>query len=156
MKLATRVARNSQRGTPVQVEVEGEVVRGPRAREAGMTLLEIMIVLAILALVMGLIVGPRVMKMFAESKTDIARLTVKKFADEAFPQWARSHPDKGCPDKIEDLAEYMNKNDTKDPWGSEYKLFCPPNLPAGAKGIAITSPGEDKKEGTSDDLKSWE
>src|SRR5512143_4243579 len=119
MKLAKRVARNSQRG---------------------MTLLEIMIVLAILALVMGLIGGPRVMKMFAESKTDIARLTVKKFADEAFPQWARSHPDKGCPDKMEDLAEYMNKNDTKDPWGSEYKLFCPPNLPAGAKGgIAISS-----------------
>jgi len=136
MKLAKRVARNSQRG---------------------MTLLEIMIVLAILALVMGLIVGPRVMKMFAESKTDIAKLTVKKFADEAFPQWARSHPDKGCPDKMEDLAEYMNKNDTKDPWGSEYKLFCPPNLPAGAKGgIAISSPGEDKKEGTSDDIKSWE
>ena len=44
--------------------------------QRGMTLLEIMIVLAILALVMGLVVGPRVMKMFGESKVDIARLTV--------------------------------------------------------------------------------
>ena len=60
--------------------------------QQGMTLLEIMIVLAILALVMGLVVGPRVMKMFGESKVDIAKLTVTKFANEAFPQWSRSHP----------------------------------------------------------------
>ena len=136
MKSLKQVARNSQRG---------------------MTLLEIMIVLAILALVMGLIVGPRVMKMFGESKVDIAKLTVKKFADEAFPQWSRAHPDKGCPEKIEDLAEYMNKNDTKDPWGSQYKMMCPPNLPPGVRtGIAIQSNGEDGKEGTSDDIKSGE
>src|SRR6185436_21005788 len=65
--------------------------------QRGMTLLEIMIVLAILALVMGLVIGPRVMKLFGESKVDIAKLTVQKFANEAFPQWSRSHPDKGCP-----------------------------------------------------------
>src|SRR5262245_25252710 len=131
----------------------GKVVRNS---QRGMTLLEIMIVLAILALVMGLVVGPRVMKLFGESKVDIAKLTVRKFADEAFPQWSRSHPDKGCPDKLEDLSEYMDKKDTKDPWGNQYKLFCPPNLPAGAKGIAISSPGEDGKEGTGDDIKSWD
>lgn len=130
----------------------GNVINGA---QRGMTLLEIMIVLAILALVMGLVVGPRVMQMFGESKVDIAKLTVQKMAHEAYPQWARSHPDKGCPEKIEDLTEYMDKKDTKDPWGNQYKMFCPPNLPAGAKGIAIMSPGEDGKEGTEDDIKSW-
>jgi prepilin-type N-terminal cleavage/methylation domain-containing protein len=136
MKLVKKVVRNGQRG---------------------MTLLEIMIVLAILALVMGLIVGPRVMKMFAESKEDIAKIAAHKFADEAFPQWSRSHPDKGCPDKIDDLTEYMNSNNKNDPWGTEWKLLCPPNLPAGVRtGIAIISAGPDKKEGTSDDIKSWE
>jgi len=38
--------------------------RRRRSAQRGMTLLEIMIVLAILALVMGLVVGPKVMKMF--------------------------------------------------------------------------------------------
>lgn len=127
-----------------------------RRRERGMTLLEIMIVLAILALVMGLVVGPRVMKMFGESKSDIARLTVKKFADEAYPQWSTRHPDKSCPDKLEDLNEYMNSKDIKDPWGGLYKMMCGQSLPAGAKGIAVMSAGEDGKEGTSDDIKSWE
>ena len=124
--------------------------------QRGMTLLEIMIVLAILALVMGLLIGPRVMKLFGESKVDIARLTVHKFADEAFPMWTRNHSDKGCPDKLEDLSEYMDKKDTKDPWGNPYKMFCGQNLPAGAKGLAVMSAGEDGKEGTPDDVKSWE
>jgi prepilin-type N-terminal cleavage/methylation domain-containing protein len=122
----------------------------------GMTLLEIMIVLAILALVMGLLVGPKVMKLFGESKVEIAKMTVHQFAEDAFPMWGRTHQDKACPDKLEDLSEYMNKKDTKDPWGNAYKFFCGQNLPAGAKGFAVMSSGEDGKEGTSDDVKSWE
>ena len=131
------------------------IVRTPRSGQRGMTLLEIMIVLAILALVMGLVVGPRVMKMFGESKGDIAKATVTKYAYEAYPSWSAAHPDKGCPDKLEDLNEYMNNKDIKDPWGQDYKLFCGPNLPAGAKGLAVMSSGEDQKEGTADDVKSW-
>ena len=120
-----------------------------------MTLLEIMIVLAILALVMGLVVGPRVMKMFASSKVDIAGATVKKYAYEAYPTWSTSHPGKSCPEKLESLNEYMNNKDVKDPWGNDYKMYCGANLPAGAKGLAVMSLGEDSKEGTADDIKSW-
>lgn len=126
------------------------------ANQRGMTLLEIMIVLAILALVMGLVVGPRVMKMFGESKVDIAKATAKKYAFEAYPSWSAAHPNSACPEKLEDLNEYMNNKDTKDPWGGSYKMLCGQNLPPGAKGIAVTSPGEDGKEGTADDIKSWE
>jgi general secretion pathway protein G len=124
--------------------------------QRGMTLLEIMIVLAILALVMGLVVGPRVMRMFGKSKVDIAQLTVKKYAFEAFGEWSQSHPDKACPEKLEDLTQYMDSKDVKDPWGNPYKMFCGQNLPAGAKGgLAVMSAGEDGKEGTEDDVKSW-
>ena len=124
--------------------------------QRGMTLLEIMIVLAILALIMGLVVGPKVMKMFASSKVDIAKATVKKYAFEAYPSWSAAHPDKSCPDKLEDLNEYMNNKDINDPWGHPYKMMCGQNLPAGAKGLAVMSDGEDGKEGTTDDVKSWE
>ena len=124
--------------------------------QRGMTLLEIMIVLAILALVMGLVVGPRVMRMFGKSKVDIAQLTVKKYAFEAFGEWSQAHPDKQCPDKLEDLSQYMDSKDVKDPWGNPYKMFCGQNLLAGAKGgLAVMSAGEDGKEGTEDDVKSW-
>lgn len=137
----------------------GNIVRAfsrlRRAGQRGMTLLEIMIVLAILALVMGLVVGPRVMKMFGESKVDIARATVKKYAFEAYPSWSAAHPDKACPASLTDLNEYMNNKDSKDPWGNDFKMMCGQNLPAGAKGLAVSSPGEDGKEGTADDIQSW-
>jgi len=127
------------------------------AKQRGMTLLEIMIVLAIIALVMGLLVGPRVLALFSESKEDIAHDTVNLFVNDAYPLWARKHQDKPCPDKLEDLSEYMNKKDTKDPWGNPYKMLCGQTLPAGAKtGIAVMSAGKDGKEGTEDDIKSWE
>jgi hypothetical protein len=35
-------------------------------------------------------------------------------------------------------------------------MYCGQNLPAGAKGIAVSSAGEDGKDGTPDDIKSWE
>jgi len=124
-------------------------------QQRGMTLLEIMIVLAILALVMGLLVGPRVMKLFAESKEDIARLTVQKFVNEAYPMWQRNASDP-CPKSLEDLSPYMDKKDTKDPWNNPYKMYCGQNLPPGAKGIAVSSSGADGKDGTEDDIKSWQ
>ena len=62
-----------------------------RRRQRGITLLEIMIVLAIIGLVMGLLVGPAVMRAFGSSKTKIARIAVRKFAFEAYPQWAAEH-----------------------------------------------------------------
>ncbi|HEX3482123.1 MAG TPA: prepilin-type N-terminal cleavage/methylation domain-containing protein [Kofleriaceae bacterium] len=128
---------------------------GGRAQR-GMTLLEIMIVLAILALVMGLLVGPKVMKMFGESRIDTTKIKLKKYAFEAYPSWAAAHPDKQCPGNISELNEYMNGNDSNDSWGRPIKMLCGANVPAGARGIALVSAGEDGKEGTEDDLKSWE
>ncbi|MGE0546850.1 MAG: prepilin-type N-terminal cleavage/methylation domain-containing protein [Kofleriaceae bacterium] len=131
------------------------LARSSRHAQRGMTLLEIMIVLAILALVMGLVVGPRVMKMFGKGKVDIAKIEMQKYAYEAYPQWAQSNPQKSCPESLSALSEFMDKQNTKDPWGTEYKMFCGANLPAGAKGLAVMSFGEDLKEGTEDDLKTW-
>ncbi|HEX8106625.1 MAG TPA: hypothetical protein VF516_02805 [Kofleriaceae bacterium] len=45
---------------------------------------------------------------------------------------------------------------TNDIWGRPLKLLCGANLPPGAKGIGVLSLGEDGKEGTADDIKSWQ
>jgi hypothetical protein len=37
-----------------------------------------------------------------------------------------------------------------------YKMVCGKDMPASARGIAISSAGPDRKLGTSDDIKSWE
>ena len=138
--------------------------RRPRPRlrrrlriEAGMTLLEILIVLAILALVMGFLIGPRVFAAFQESKGEVARSIAKKLAYEAYPQWSMKPSNQGkCP-STSDLAEYVNqKSEFTDPWGGAYIIKCGADLPAGARGIAVYSKGEDGKEGTGDDQRSWE
>lgn len=99
---------------------------------------------------------PRTWKMFSESKTDITKIKAKKYAFEAYPQWAISHPDKVCPDNLADLNEYMSEADTNDSWGRPFRMMCGAVLPPGAKGLAVMSAGEDGKEGTADDIKSWE
>jgi general secretion pathway protein G len=146
----------SSRWTVRLADVLAKRRRAKKAGQKGMTLLEIMIVLAILALVMGLVVGPRVLAMFGESKGKIATATVKKYVFEAYPQWSMNNTGKQCPGQLTDLNTYMNNADGKDPWGNPYKMLCGSNLPAGAKGMAVISAGEDGKEGTADDIKSWE
>jgi general secretion pathway protein G len=128
-----------------------------RRAQRGMTLLEIMIVLAILALVMGLVVGPRVMRLLFKSKVSIAELTVNKLAHEAYAEWAQTHTNKLCPDKIDELTANMNTDDKNDPWGNAYVMLCGSSLPPGVKdAIGIKSLGKDGKDGTDDDITSWQ
>jgi len=123
-------------------------------KQLGMTLLEIMIVLAILTLVMGLLVGPRVFEMFGESKVKLAQTEVKQLAYEAYTQWQMNN-NKACPDELTELTKYTNKKSVDDPWGKKYVMHCGENAPQG-RSFGISSLGEDGKQGTEDDIKSWE
>lgn len=107
-----------------------------------MTLLEIMIVLAILATVMGLIVGPSVIAAFTKSRNDIARMGVKKLTHQAYPQWLLANTQRRCPTSVSELGE---DEEIVDPWGTPYAVTCPP--------LAIASAGEDGTLGTTDDIK---
>jgi general secretion pathway protein G len=142
--------------TPADIAAPArKTLRRSAARlQRGMTLLEIMIVLAIIALVMGFLVGPQVMKALGSSRGDVAKATVKKYAFEAYTQWSMRN--QGCPADLGVLNEYMNNKDTKDPWGNDYVMLCGDQLPAGAKGIGVFSIGEDAKPNTDDDIKSWD
>jgi prepilin-type N-terminal cleavage/methylation domain-containing protein len=131
--------------------------RRRRRRQSGMTLLEIMIVLAILALVMGLLLGPRILRAFQESKEDVQRSLVKKYVSEGYVDWARHHPTKACPTTLQEVADEMGRNDIKDNWGRDLQMGCGQNLPAGAAkdGFAVWSLGADPND-PKDDIKSWE
>jgi prepilin-type N-terminal cleavage/methylation domain-containing protein len=121
--------------------------------QRGMTLLEIMIVLAILALVMGLVIGPKVMDHYRDSKTQIARLAVERFADQDFPQWAVAHTSEKCPRSLVDLA---GKRAGSDPWDAPYKMYCGDSAPAADTAFGAASLGPDGRENTPDDVRSWE
>jgi len=115
-----------------------------------MTLLEIMIVLAILALVMGLLIGPKIIDGYRKSQRKIAKLAVDRIADQDYPVWVAEHPAQHCPAGVAELEPRA----TTDPWGSEYKLHCGPTAPETAA-FGAASFGEDQREGTPDDIVSW-
>jgi len=94
------------------------------------------------------------------AKLNEANRRVRDYAFEAFATWASTHVTKECPDKLEELAEYLDRvtgDRLTDPWGNRYNLFCgstkPPGINAGA---GITSNGPDGKPNTADDVRSWD
>ena len=117
-----------------------------------MTLLEIMIVLAILALVMGLVIGPKVYEHFQEAKRETARMTVQKMALQDFPRWSLSHHDP-CP---RSLASLTGSADNDDPWGTAYKMYCGSSAPTPEVAFGAASFGHDTIENTRDDIRSWD
>jgi hypothetical protein len=115
-----------------------------------MTLLEIMIVLAIIALVMGLLVGPMQMRLFGDSKRDIAKLAVHQLADQDYPVWVIRHTSDPCP---HDVTELTGKK-LHDPWGSDYQLHCGTTAPAEVS-FGASSLAQDRQPATADDILSW-
>jgi len=63
----------------------------------GMTLLEIMNRARDPGLVMGLLVGPKVMAAFGKSKIDTTKIKLSQYANEAYPQCRRTTPTSSAP-----------------------------------------------------------
>jgi prepilin-type N-terminal cleavage/methylation domain-containing protein len=130
-------------------------VRDAARAQTGMTLIEILIVLGIIALVMGFLVGPQVIKKLKEARIEAA-YNMTQNIENAYGMWSKDHD--GCP-TVDDLKENMGKrknDNVKDPWGHEYILKCGENAPEECDGFCVVSSGPDGKEGTGDDIKSWE
>jgi general secretion pathway protein G len=123
------------------------------AAARGVTLIEIMIVLAIIGLIMGVLVGPKVMRSFSEARIKTAFITLKEY-EGAYTRWVADN-DGECPEKLEDLLKYTNKKDLKDPWGMVFVMKCGEGVPTETH-FGVISFGPDKKEGTDDDIHSWD
>jgi hypothetical protein len=98
---------------------------------------------------------PSVKRALGDSKVKTTKIMLNQYANEAFPQWLAAHPGRACPGMLSELNEYTI-GDGKDSWGRPLKMMCGTSLPPGVHGLAVVSAGEDGKEGTEDDIKSWE
>lgn len=140
--------------------MENVETRKEETREAGFTLMEIMIVLAIIGLIMGVLVLPKLMGSSDKAKIKIAKSQIETFALN-YEEWSSENPGESCPSGIDDLlkvtakASKKKKVEGKDPWGTPFKMVCGDSAPDGV-GFGVMSYGPDKKEGTEDDIKSWE
>jgi len=118
-------------------------VRGQR----GMTLVEIMVVIAIIGIVTTAI-GFAVVGYMSDAKVEAARLQVKKVSSAA-GQYYRMTGDP--PMSIEALVDrkYITKKDLKDPWKSELSLetIDSPDQP-----VRVCSYGPNKASGGDDDI----
>ena len=135
-------------------------------KQAGFTLLELLVVLGIIAMLAG-IVGPQVMKHMGESKTKAAKVQIEDLSAtlDMYKLDAGTYPttEQGLQALIEapDTAKHWNgpylskAKIPLDPWQNEYHYVSP-----GEHGrFDITSMGADGKEGGTgedQDIVSWE
>lgn len=119
--------------------------------QRGMTLTEIMIVLAIISMIMGAagFVGFSRLK---EAKVKQTRITMKQ-VEGAITQW-QADSNESCPASLDDLVskKILNKA-PKDGWNNPFVFKCPGEH---NNDIDLMSRGADGKEGTEDDIKSWD
>jgi hypothetical protein len=90
----------------------------------------------------------------AMDETQLVKLLVSAYAEEAYPRWMEQHPDKPCP-SIKELGDILPIDPsiprTVDPWGHELIVKCK-DVPGK---IGVMSVGPDGHEGTADDIRSW-
>ncbi len=122
-----------------------ETRRRRRKASHGMTLIEIMVVLAIISLILGG-VGVMAFNRYKDAQLDDAKHQVVQIQQlvEQFKLAKRK-----CPKNIAELKSsgYAAKV-AKDPWGTDYEVRCDADL------IEVTSAGPDGTPGTDDDISS--
>ena len=127
-------------------------LRAPQRADRDMTLLEIMIVLALI----GLVVAALSMSLsanFQKGRVQTAKIAVGRIS-QAAQQFMIEH-NSDCPTSIQDLVDNRNLPKVpRDPWGKDFILTCPGT--GDPDGADVVSGGPDKQEGTDDDIKSWE
>jgi general secretion pathway protein G len=122
------------------------------AARGGMTMLEIMIVLAIIGLVTATI-GVGVYANWKKANIKVARVAVNEIAQKTIQYMTDNNNE--CPKSLDDLVaqKYMPRKN-KDPWNRDYILRCPGQI--NTDGVDVVSLGPDGQEGTADDIKAAE
>ncbi|HEX6766855.1 MAG TPA: type II secretion system protein, partial [Polyangiaceae bacterium] len=113
-----------------------------RRLERGVTLFEVLIVVAILAMIAGGVA------FFALPQYQKAQVTTAKsharIIRQAVSQWQATNNETSCPTMSQLVQEKLLDpgQTTNDPWGQPFTLSCSDD------GVTVTSSGGDKKKGT--------
>jgi general secretion pathway protein G len=118
--------------------------------QRGMTLLEILIVLALIALITSAI-GVMVIHRYRDGQISAAHLQVKKVSQD-IQQFMITR--ERCPTMDDLIAARFATAPPRDPWGSPITVRCPGQHDP--EGVDVLSYGPDKAEGTEDDVRSWQ
>jgi general secretion pathway protein G len=115
-------------------------------RTRGVTLFEVLIVVAILAMVAG---GVAVFALprFQDSQKKTAEAGARTIRM-AVQQWQAANNETSCPTVSQLIQDKQldNGQNTNDPWGQAYNLNCSDDE------VTISSNGPDKKKGGKDDI----
>jgi general secretion pathway protein G len=118
-----------------------------QALERGVTLVEVLIVVAIIAMVAGGVTVFALPK-FREAQVKTAE-TGARVIRSAVQDWQRVNNETSCP-TVSQLVQERHIDsaaNTDDPWGQEYILTCTDD------DVIVMSKGPDKKRGSTDDIK---
>ena len=123
------------------------------AHAKGMSLIEILVVLAIIGLVMGSLAFA-FSGVFSGAQADTTKeLKMGKVKEGVQMFMLRK---KGqCPKSMAELVEAkaVDKGNASDAWGTEFQIKCPGDA---GRELDIISAGADRQFGNEDDIKSWD
>lgn len=134
----------------IQQNLKRADLRRSLAEAKGMTIVELMIVLTIIASIMG-VVGFYVFGALDKANISEARIEIGQLTNMVNTYYLSSSPKK-FPDSLQDLAEGpspLTQKVPQDPWGNDYVY----KKESGRK-FVIYSAGPDGSEGTEDDVYS--
>jgi general secretion pathway protein G len=121
-------------------------LRGNRAAQRGATLVEVLIVVAIMALLasgVALAVFPK----FKDAQIKTAGTSARALR-RAVQTWQMMNNETTCPtlSMLIQTKQLDSSSSTDDPWGQPFELWCSEDE------VHVTSYGPDKKKDTADDI----
>jgi general secretion pathway protein G len=121
-----------------------ETASSPHQR--GMTLIEVLIVVAIMS-ILATVVGFALFQLHFREQKKIARLSASSLRRVA-ATWRLNRTGDECPNFVRLRADGFidRESSSTDPWGSPYLITCAED------DVTVLSPGPDRKTGTADDI----